>query len=375
MAGTRQCRWLHSVCCLLTLLLVAPSLALRPTLVLQHSQHDESSSATSRQASVWQAAHGSHIDLLGAMSDSPPGAFYEVMGPVTQAISLSYNTTLGSETYDEAAVNKTIDPAWAAGEAWERVYDLEADPQSGGVHARVFASVGAKRIIVAFRGICSNQKGLEQCEVDACFGLKTRGFGKESETFYNTTAESCVKYEDQMDYAEQAAAIVRRVQERYPDYGVLLAGHSLGGFLATVTAARQPGVLQAITVAPTPFHYSMTEFLNFTEAQIAALPTEDLVAACDKFDCGYSSTYMMDARKGATTCLYKELTEPPICKNLVEPYEERSWKLRLQLSMTGAICKTVVHQWPRYEELIFKTEADGVTPANLPSCNLTYSTL
>lgn len=57
--------------------------------------------------------------------------------------------------------------------------------------------------------------------------------------------------------------MVRQVQKDLPKHSLTLTGHSMGGLMAMVTAARQPKVLKAMTFAPTPFHVIMNDELKF----------------------------------------------------------------------------------------------------------------
>jgi len=304
------------------------------------------------------------------------GDYLTVMSAVVQAIGLSYNTSEGPD-FQPSQVNATISSS--AGENWERLFNFDLDPIPGGVHARVFADRANRRAIIAFRGSCL-EPTVEQCRLDACFLTEIKGFGALSSVVYKTNESECKTYESHLDYVEQADKFVKAVQVELPDYKLLLTGHSMGGMLAMVIAATQPRVLQAITFAPSPFHETLLAQLGWQEAQIAALPAEDLIAACDPYDCGINSLYVDQARLGATTCLYFGTIEPSACANVsVQPYAHESWKSELQaddleLSKIRANleCKASAHEWSRYEHFVLRTNSDG-SPAALPTCEKTFS--
>merc|ERR1740120_85033 len=114
-----------------------------------------------------------------------------------------------------------------------------------------------------------------------------------------------------------------------------------------------------------------SELLGFPEAQIAALPAHDLIAIGDQYDCMINTVAVPQARKGATTCLYEDVEEPMFCEAPMKHSLSYS-----QLSFPKAMmCKTVTHQWSRYQRLVVERagdEADEV-PAHVPTCDTKFS--
>merc|ERR1719162_1124181 len=86
--------------------------------------------------------------VMAALKDSPPGSYLELLTPLVQAVGITYRSSSGPE-HVASSVNATI-----PGGLWERFYETEADPADGGLHGRTFVDHSAKRVIVAFRGIC-----------------------------------------------------------------------------------------------------------------------------------------------------------------------------------------------------------------------------
>jgi len=309
-----------------------------------------------RGGQVWRGPD--RIDLLAALADSPSGSFVELMEPVAHAIGLTYNASL-KPMMDISAEH-------SGGESWERVNDLETEPPEGGVHSKVFVSHGARRGLIAFRGMCV-RKGLDQCRADACFGLHINVSVQNKET-----NQSCEPFQDRMDYVAQAQAVVASLHERHPDYRLLLVGHSLGGFLSIVTAAFHPGVLQAIGFAPTPFNWAMRNLYGFTQQDQDELPHEDLIAIGDQYDLGYNAA-LAEGPDSVTTCLFHDIEEPLPCNLMgitVFDEDDPDWRNRVRKSVWGATCKLAAHQWERYETIVFAREPNGTSPAHLPTCSL-----
>jgi len=234
----------------------------------------------------------------------------------------------------------------SGGATWVRAPKLEADPYFGGVHARTFLDHGGRRALVAFRGICLDNE-FRQCEVDKCFLESLKAFGVISDMVY-ATRDACKDMVDDLDYFPQAEAVVKRVQADHPDYAVMLTGHSLGGALAISVAASQPGVLKAVTFAPSAFHNILRESLGLSEVQIQALPADDLVAVGDPYDCLINAVYVHEARLGSTTCLLEGTEEPWPCEPRMKVdlmYDQQTLARTIQ-------CKARTHDWSRYEQVL-----------------------
>ncbi|CAK8986661.1 Uncharacterized protein SCF082_LOCUS648 [Durusdinium trenchii] len=321
------------------------------------------------------------------LSDQPPGSFLAAMEPLVFANTLVYNTTRPLYQMDVDLLDRFI----AGDREWHRLRQFDRDPTPGGVFARVFLEPQSKTVLVAFKGVCM-KSDLEQCTLDWCFLKRARAYGSVTDGLasgFGASDEVCDKYAraNMLQFTQQADTFVRHVQKELPDHSMTLTGHSLGGLLSIVTAARQPDVLKAITFAPSPFHRILKEDLKFSDEQIDALKGKDLVATCDAFDCGINSVYVQQARLGAKTCLYlKQEEEPSPCNRLgSKPYESKHWRKALtadqsdpvassQQTISNLMCKSDAHEWARYSKMVLQRSADG-SPANLPVCSSDYSVL
>lgn len=350
-AGRASCRargvlWLLAATQLLGL---AAALTMRPELMLAGA----ALRPAAQEGPSWPGP------LLERLSDQPPGSYFELLEPLVHAVGITYRSSSGPEFYPPLA-NATI-----PGGSWERLPETEADSDRGGVHGRTFIDRSKKRIIIAFRGICADD-GHRQCQVDKCFLQSFQAFGVLSNVAYLTNV-SCDQFTTEFDYVHQADAYVRAVQATYPDYAVFLTGHSLGGALAIVTAAAQPGVLKAVTFAPTAFAALLNGTMGLSPAAIAALPADDLIAVCDHYDCLINAVYVHSAREGSTTCLLEGLQEPWPCEESMQVIiDPRTLKNTL-------MCKGSTHDWRRYEKLLLATAPGGSAPQNIPSCSTANS--
>jgi len=346
--------------------------ALWPALALDRKAaaalETSSASAPALGAALAAAAarEPSRTNLLQALQDKPPGALVRLMGPVAGAITVSYEANSGPQQKPGAA-NDTIRPEDADGAVWERAPEFEADPPHGGVHAKVFVDRGDRRIIISFRGICVDD-GFRQCQLDNCLLQSWGAFGLISPLMYRSSAQ-CSDFAAEMNYTAQADAIVRRVQDHFQSHSVLLVGHSLGGALAILTAARQPGVLQAVAVAPTAFHGVLRGELGMSEDSISQLPSDDLVAVGDPYDCLINAVFVHEARKGATTCLYEGLDEPWPCS----PEMKKDIAFDLMTFPAVSLCKVQTHDWPHYPSRILARGGDGLSARNVPVCSTNNS--
>lgn len=304
----------------------------------------------------------SNVDILTALQDKPRGEFFGLIQPLVEAVTINYYGVSGPE-FDPAFANATI-----SGGGWKRLVEVEVDLEQGGLHARAFVNHEARRGILTFRGICLENEH-RQCQVDKCFLQSVRAFGEYSPLLFDAGVD-CSELGDTVDYVAQADAAVRAMQAHLPGYALMLTGHSMGGALAIVTAARQPGVLQAVTFAPTAFNVMLADLLHFSEDQLAQLPSDDLIAIGDQYDCMINTVAVHQARQGSTTCLYETFEEPSMCE--VQMKQSLSYS---KLSFPKAImCKVTTHQWSRYRQLILARGASQSEPAHLPRCDARFST-
>jgi len=279
-------------------------------------------------------------------------------------------------TFQEPSANGTIPPASPGAAAWERLYDLDVNSLQSGIHAFAFAEHGSQQAIVVYRGACLDPS-IMQCRSDRCVLSKFETFGRLTPTSFGTEASNgCQSFgAAELDYLGQARRLVEQVQARLPGYAILLTGHSMGGFLASLTAAQHLGDVQAVTFAPAPFYKGLTEGLGLSHEQILALPASDIVAVCDPYDCGVNTMEVPLARLGATTCLFDHQTrweEPLVCSGVHRGLE--SGEIRPVSLPRTMVCKGESHAWERYKEIIPATEPDSDQPHHLPTCSSDYST-
>lgn len=319
------------------------------------------------------------LDLLAALADRPSGVYYLFIAPLLQAVTLAVQASTGPQT-DYSKSRATIECPPGSG-TWERLFDLELNPNDAGVHAFTFADHETKRAILVFRTSCYDYR-YSQCRGDRCFMLQVQPAGNRTGGIFGDKGSlNCKLFQDeQLDYVSQAWHLAQSVLERLPGYSLILTGHSMGGLLATVTAARQPDVLQAVAFSPTPFQEVLSEQLLFSEAQIAALPAQDIVAICDPYDCGYNSLQVPDARKGSTTCIYDAIDVnqiPQACRDLKEvaltsqPSPREWWAVEE--------CIAATHDWSSYVTRISSPRPGAFYPGSqvpmpaLPSCSQEFS--
>lgn len=309
----------------------------------------------------WKSSAPGGGGLLEALQDQPPGSYFRLMEPVVSAVDITYKSTL--KEFGSLYANATIPREVAPGEEWVRMPELEANPQEGGVHMRVFAEHARKQAICAFRGICVDNT-YRQCQVDKCFLQSYQAFGKISGVMYEA-GTNCASFAGEMNYFEQADSLVRRVQAQLAGYSVLLTGHSLGGAMSISVAASQPGVLRAITFAPSAFYDILLDHVGLSEVEIQNLPSEDLVALGDPYDCLINSAFKENARKGATTCLLEGLPEPAAC---IPRMQQDVMFDEVHLA-EAALCKGGAHDWSRYANILLEHKVGGDAPAYLSTCS------
>jgi len=304
----------------------------------------------------------STVDILTALQDQPSGEFFGLIEPLVEAVTIGYYGVSGPE-FNPAYANATI-----SGSGWERFEEVETDPSQGGVHTRAFVNHQERTGILTFRGICLENEH-RQCQIDKCFLQSIRAFGDYSSLLFDAGVE-CSELGEPLDYSADADAVVRAMQAHLPGYSLMLTGHSLGGALAIVTAARQPGVLQAVTFAPTAFNGMLADLPHGSENQLAQLPSSDLIAIGDQYDCMINTVAVHQARRGSTTCLYEDVEEPSMCE--VQMKHSLSYS---KLSFPKAMmCKVTTHQWSRYRHLILARGGSQSEPAHLPRCDTRFST-
>merc|ERR1719181_673436 len=203
------------------------------------------------------------------MRDEPAGAYLALIAPLAQAVTIAHWATYGP-WYNESALKANIGFIDGKTKDWERVFDLDFNPtvQETGPHAVTFVNHKERRAILAIRGSCL-EKGERMCDADNCVLLRARTFGEQSPLMFGPAAtkegaweKRCAKYnftEKELDYYGMTDDLVNRIQERFPGYAIIASGHSMGGHLAMIAAARRPGELQAFTFAPSPFSNALTE--------------------------------------------------------------------------------------------------------------------
>jgi len=323
-------------------------------------------------------------DLQSALADKPSGAYFKVMDPVLEANVLAYCASAGPD-YKAECDNKTIDEEHNGGASWERLYELETSSMTtGGPHVLVFADHSNRRAIFAIRGACLEGSKYEQCNMDCCFMMAIKGFGDASELVYSSAGSDlsgshCKLYDGKLNYVEQTEALIKRAQEQLPGYNFLATGHSMGGFLATIVSAKQPGVLKALTLAPSPYHPYMTEELGWSETEVEAMNVSDLIATCDPYDCGINSVFVANARMGGTTCLFKHTQEPSPCWPYLypwQPYASDHWRGIKRFRPLAIQCKGATHVIDRYADIVHQRSPDNSNaPAYPPTCSTDFSVI
>lgn len=318
---------------------------------------------------------GDRWNLTAALANQPPGAFYALMNPVLEATTLAYTASHGvfEQSAGSLSRSSTIPPELSEGGTWERIFALESNPVNGGVHAVVFADHAARQVIIGYEGSCQSPE-IRQCQADRCYLLSIKNFGRWTDDITGTNeSNNCGSFSRaELDYVGQADEIAIRVRARFPAYGVVLTGHSMGGNLAILTAAQHPHVLQAVAISPSPFHEGFSNLLGYSEAQIRALPADDLISIGDVFDLGINTALSPLAREGSTTCLLHGYGEPLACEGLAALLSHGLPDSAEVLAMS--LCKPSVHDGFRYRRVMRLRGADG-SPLSLPNCSPDFSTI
>lgn len=352
--------------------------------------------ASDDDVSLLQTSSTKDWDLKGAMADLPGGAYFQVMDPVMEAVNFAYKASDGPDHDEEYEEMKHLKTQFHGAERWTRVSDIELNPEGAGVHAFSFADSITDKMIIAFRGSCqshgapSGSQGKErellatdkyssQCAADACFQLRYKAFGEHSENaFGSEDFNKCNSFKkEELDYIHQARELVHKAQKQFPQRTILLTGHSLGGMLATLVAARQPSKLQALTFAPVAWYHALydQEGLGLSDAEVERLESTApgrRVALSDPYDAAISSMALGSARAGAMTCLYndEENIEPVHCQGVAEMVSNA--KLSADDMKTVMACRTSVHRWNRYLGFVRMTSASGA-PLVTPKCRQAFS--
>lgn len=320
-----------------------------------------------KEASGW--------NLQGAMADSPPGAYFEVIEPAVEAVSFAYFASSGPEKRNEFVDNKALSPKHSAGGNWIRNKDLELNSEAPGLRAFTFTDVNSEKMIIAFRGAC-NDPTLSQCRADQCVLLKYKALGDLSEDAFGQKGENnCAKFNTKdLDYLAQAAQLVERAQKQYPRRKVLLTGHQMGGMIANTLAAKDPATLHALTFAPSSHFLALGEHLGvIPDAKELSTTQGKRVVVCDPYDCVINSLQVPNARIGAVSCVYndEENVEPMDCMGVAALSKDGSYDKTEEKNKVLA-CKASSGRWKRYMGFLRMTTAAG-RPLVTPECKNEYS--
>lgn len=153
-------------------------------------------------------------------------AFVALATPLADMAGLAYTATHGSY-HQPNATNATV-------RGWERDLKRTLDPAAGGARALLFVQdYPAKRAVVAFRGT-DTDLATRSGRADVCADrlLWNGASASELPPFCKTFSRST------LDYFANARDYVAEVRRAYPQYDLLLVGHSLGAGLAMLVAAN-----------------------------------------------------------------------------------------------------------------------------------------
>lgn len=329
---------------------------------------------------------GAEWDLEGAMADKTVGAYFEVIEPVVEAVTISYESSVGvslshsaseSETLleDQTRLSRSIKTHYTSSK-WGRMSEKEAELDTVGMHAFVFENAEDKRLIVAFRPGCHNSS-VQQCRADLCVMDHYQTHGALFQQTHGVSRESlsCGEFQNgELDYVEQALEFTNKLQWEHPHHKVLLTGHKLGGLVATVTAA-QDSRWKALAFAPSAYYNVLRSQLRYSESRISALASGGrLYTACDPYDCAITATEVPQARLGAVTCIYNQEPdkETEECKHAAPMLEDRD--ISHEEVAPVMRCMKSIDYWGRYMSALTRHANDGKSPITLPQCNAAFST-
>lgn len=187
-------------------------------------------------------------------------SYHSFIRLMVQAISASYTVPPGCY-HKPAKHNFTM-------QGWERVRSLER--LSGiGLAAVVFQDSNSRRMIISYRGSCLDVTWMA-ARMDICAAMSLVGsasiFASVMEGAWSNLTTStytqmalaglnelarwwCPMFDKKdLNYLDRALEIAMAAQKEFPDHALLLTGHSLGGLLAQLTAAKLN--IEALAIAP-----------------------------------------------------------------------------------------------------------------------------
>ncbi|CAE8590514.1 unnamed protein product [Polarella glacialis] len=336
-------------------------------------------------------------DLPKIFRDEPRGAYLNLLEPLAYACYLTYPTTNGSSSpsgfqggqfegvwANNYKANASSPGALSGDGHWDRLVEVERDPEEGGPHMRAIIDRGAKRAILAFRGACLDPAH-HQCNNDMCAVVLSR-----------TTSNngSCGSFMHSLaDYIYTAAEDVKRARQLLgPDVAIMVTGHSLGGLLALVLGAVVPDDLdfQVVALEPTPFGNVLRHQLGISEEKIAALRPDRRYAVYDPTDLlSTSFGSLEELRPSTTVCTYEGAPMPEECTECVASSIATATASGVAVGQASALqgcflgppdpdlhtsrCKDAAHFLDNYAEVLLRMRGtDGST--FLPTCKVVHST-
>jgi hypothetical protein len=171
------------------------------------------------------------------VSNTSNDLFFTQLRVMLNATRLSYTATHGGY-YENWTVHETVSDSW-------RKSALEANPESGGMHALVFVNDADWRVLVAFRGtdLTNDTSGIaDQCADTYLW----QGVA------YNDLPPECRQFsEHTLDYLSRASDFAYEVAGYYRLYEILYTGHSLGAGLALMMSIMGNEELADMWCGPT----------------------------------------------------------------------------------------------------------------------------